>query len=117
MKLKKVLGYFMLTAGAFFLGTLLLGAANAVSVGSAGTDANDVPDDYITGGGEDYSYESVSIQYHPASPNETLAVPGGAAGTDANAATDYYISVGGKDYNYESVSVEYRAASQDNSDN
>ncbi len=115
--MKKVHGYLMLTAGAFFLGTLLLGAANAVAAGSAGTDANDVTDYYIPAGGEDYSYESVSIQYHPASPNETLAVPGGAVGTDANAATDYYISVGGKDYNYESVSVEYRATSQDNSDN
>ena len=69
--MKKVHGYLMLTAGAFFFGTLLLGAANAVAAGTVGTDANDVTDYYIPAGGEDYSYESVSMEYRAASQDNS----------------------------------------------
>ncbi len=69
--MKKVHGYFMLTAGAFFLGTLLLGAADAVAAGTVGTDANDVTDYYISVGGKDYNYESVSVEYRAASQDNS----------------------------------------------
>lgn len=61
----------MLTAGAFFFGTLLLGAADAVAAGIVGTDANAATDYYISVGGKDYNYESVSVEYRAASQDNS----------------------------------------------